>query len=51
MEFLCVNFHLIYVFPWNFQLDAPFPGNPRVNAPLPLEIPRLMFPLPWKFES
>jgi hypothetical protein len=32
-------------------LNAPFPGNSRVNPPPPLEIPRLMHPLPWKFQG
>jgi hypothetical protein len=27
------------------------PGNSKVNAPSPLEIPRLMHPLPWKFQG
>jgi hypothetical protein len=27
------------------------PGNSKVNTPPPLEIPRLIHPLPWKFQG
>jgi hypothetical protein len=38
--------------PLEFQsLNAPFPGNFKVNVPSPLEIPRLMHSLPWKFQG
>jgi hypothetical protein len=42
---------LMYPSPGNLKLMHLSPGNSKVNAPPPLEIPRLMHPLPWKFQG